>query len=135
MNSIQVKDGAVVLLLPEITYTLTTIYAAAYAFLDRAYVHLDKQGSSFVITLHPKNQQAPDALGKSFLDEVISQGYYFAQLEKTQEVTKLLVERAFFSTDARLQQKAEEEEIKQLLQVDHEQESKEVVQDTEDGIH
>ncbi len=109
------EEQAVSLVLPEATYSITTLYAAAYVFIDRAYVHLDKKDGSFVATLYPKKGQDLDALGKAFLSELINQGHYFAQLEKTQEVTKMIVERAFFSTDPALADKAEEEEIHELL--------------------
>lgn len=114
--SVNQEEQAVSLTLPETTYSLTTLYAAAYVFIDRAYVHLDKKEGSFVVTLYQKKGQDLDALGKTFLSELINQGHYFAQLEKTQEVTKMIVERAFFSTDPALAEKAEEEEIQELLQ-------------------
>lgn len=130
--SVHQEEQAVSLTLSEITYTLTTLYAASYVFIDRAYVHLDKKDGSFVVTLYPKKGQDLDALGKAFLSELINQGHYFAQLEKTQEVTKMIVERAFFSTDPALADKAEEEEIHELLhQLEQEDdpELKAIVQD------
>ncbi len=124
------EGEAVVLALPEATYSLNTIYAASYAFLDKAYVHLDKKDGSFIVTLYPKKAGSVDVMGKAFLDEAINQGHYFSQLEKHQETTKLLVERAFFSADRGIMQKAEEEEIKELIsELEKDPELKELVQD------
>ncbi|MBI4441345.1 hypothetical protein HY639_04195 [Candidatus Woesearchaeota archaeon] len=131
--TINEAEQAVSLLLPEATYSLTTLYAAAYAFLDRAYVHLDKKDNAFVATLYPKQAQDFTTLAKAFLAELVNQGYYFAQLEKTQETTKLLVERAFFSTDPALAEKAEQEEIKQLLtELEKDPELQQLVQEIKD---
>ena len=136
--SVYQEEQVVRLTLPEITYSLTTLYAAAYVFIDRAYVHLDKKEGSFVVTLYPKKGQGLDALGKAFLSELINQGHYFAQLEKTQEVTKMIVERAFFSTDPALAEKAVEEKTKELLQQleqEGDAELKAVVQDIKNEHH
>ncbi len=131
--SIKVEGNTAIVTLPESTYSLTTLYAAAYAFLDRAYVHLDKKENSFIVTLNPKQNFPAEELGNAFLDETINQGHYFAQLEKNQEITKLLVERAFFSADHGIMAKAEEEEIKELIsELEKDPELKELVQDMKD---
>ena len=109
------SENSVTLTLAESVYSLNTIYATAYVFLDRAYIHLDKKENNFLVVLTPKKEIGLETLGKAFLDELINQGHYFSQLEKNKEIIKLLVERAFFSTDPHLAEKAEEEEIKDII--------------------
>ena len=93
----------------EKVYTLPTIYAAGYIFLDRAYLLLDKDKDEVIIYLFPKKKGADlKQLGMGFLD--------FTRAAENVEVTKAILQRALFSASPSLAQEAEDKEIEQLVQ-------------------
>jgi len=109
-------------------YPKETLYAAAYAFLDRAYVLLDEEGDQFVIYLYKKQAaqqecggaQPPDVdlktLGMQFTNELNNFNNYLTNLRENKDVVKLLIERAMFSANPGLIEEAEQEEVKKLLE-------------------
>lgn len=119
------KDG-VKLLIDQKVYALPTIYSAAYIFLDKAYVYLDKEKEKTVVWLFPKNKKANlDILGKEFLNELINYSHYFSSLKANAEAIKMLMQRALFSASPSLVQEAEEKEIQDLISELEEEEKKE----------
>ncbi len=101
----------------EKVYTLPTIYAAGYIFLDRAYLLLDKDKDEVIIYLFPKKKGADlKQLGMGFLDELINYAHYFTRAAENVEVTKAILQRALFSASPSLAQEAEDKEIEQLVQ-------------------
>ena len=81
------------------TYSLPTIYAAAYVFLDRVYVYLDKESKKEItVWLYPKNKKdSLDRIGLDFYNELINYGHYFNTLKDNAEAIKVLMQRALFS--------------------------------------
>ncbi len=71
------EDGthAIVSVNPEV-YSLPTIYSAAYVFLDRAYIVLDKDGGKVMVYLKPKDDKEPEKLGMEFHNELLNYANY-----------------------------------------------------------
>ncbi len=117
MENIRVsEDGthAVVSVNPEV-YSLPTIYSAAYVFLDRAYVVLDKDKGKILVRLKPKGKAEPEKLGMEFHNELLSYANYSSRVKENNEITKMVVQRALLSADTTLAQDIEDKEIEDLI--------------------
>lgn len=92
-------NGWAKIILGNSTYSLPTIYSAAYVFLDRAYVYLDKESKEEItVWLYPKNKKDNlNRLGLDFYNELINYGHYFNTLKDNAEAIKALMQRALFS--------------------------------------
>jgi His-Xaa-Ser system protein HxsD len=76
LAAVDLVAGAARLTLDESLYPLEALYGAAYIFIDRCYVLLDRQGGRFVVTLSPKRGAADGellrALAGEFANELLS---------------------------------------------------------------
>jgi His-Xaa-Ser system protein HxsD len=86
------------------TYPLDAVYGAAYVFLDRAYVYLDKPDRQ---RLHvvlkgktPLDREGLEALGGDFAGELLHQVMRLRIAERTSKVRELLVGRALLAAGA-----------------------------------
>jgi His-Xaa-Ser system protein HxsD len=98
-------------------YPLSTIYAAGYVFLDKAYVYLDKDNQGKIIVwLFPKNKkESLDHLGMDFYNELLNYAHYFSNLKANAGVVKALMQRALFSVAPSLANEAGKKEIEDLI--------------------
>jgi His-Xaa-Ser system protein HxsD len=79
-------------------YPLDVIYSAAYVFLDRAYVLLDGDPKGKVIVeLRPKLEGSLEELGNSFYNELLSYAFHKSQLNDSDDVRKILLQRALLT--------------------------------------
>lgn len=105
-------------------YSLPTIYSAAYVFLDRAYIVLDKEGDKIVVYIKPKGNVDAQTLGMKFCNELVSYANYSSRVKDNNEITKTIVQRALLSADATLAQDIEDKEIEDLIKELEKEESK-----------
>jgi His-Xaa-Ser system protein HxsD len=115
----EIKDfgRCVKLQLKDTVYSLSTICAAGYIFLDRAYIMLDQDKDKTIVFLFPKQEGADlRTLGKDFLDELINYAHYSSQAAANAEVTKVILQKALFSASPPLAQEVEDRETEKLVE-------------------
>lgn len=98
-------------------YSLETIYAAGYLFLDKVYILLD-EGRSNHIDVHLFPQNSSMDLKKTafeFYNELLNYSHYFSRAKMNADTAKLILQRAFFSLSPEIKQESEDQEIKDLL--------------------
>ena len=109
------KDFAMIDVDPRM-YSLSTVYSAAYVFLDKAYVILDGDpNKKIMVCLKPKGDEDPMKLGLEFFNELLSYAKYSASVKENNEITKMVIQRALFSADSNLAQEMEDKEIEELI--------------------
>jgi His-Xaa-Ser system protein HxsD len=105
------------LFVDESIYSLSSIYAAGYVFLDRAHIYLDKgRGSTIVVWLFPKDKKDDlEALGMEFYNELLNYAHYFSNMKANAGIIKALMQRALFSAAPSLVNDAGKKEIENLI--------------------
>ena len=105
------------IILSNSIYPLQTIFAASYAFLDKAYVILNEEPKGRIaVFVFPKDNMDPKAIGREFCNELINYAHYFARAESNAAAIKTIMQRVLFSANPKFAEEAEEKEIKQLLE-------------------
>ena len=86
-------------------YPLETIYAAAYAFLDKVYVKLDGDPAT-EITVQLKHKTGGDAeqLKDEFMNELINYADYSGRAKKTLKLREMLMQRALLTNTAQAEE-------------------------------
>lgn len=98
-------------------YSLETIYAAGYLFLDKVYILLD-EGRNGHIDVYLFPQGSSMDLKKTafeFYNELLNYSHYFSRAKMNADTAKLILQRAFFSLSPEIKQESEDQEIKDLL--------------------
>jgi His-Xaa-Ser system protein HxsD len=97
-------------------YSLQTIYAASYVFLDKAYILLDQdKRKNNEVYLFSKNGEDLERVAKEFVNELINYGHYFSRVENNASTIKTIMQRVLFSVNPKFAEDAEEQEIQELL--------------------
>ncbi|OJU10974.1 MAG: His-Xaa-Ser system protein HxsD [Clostridiales bacterium 43-6] len=78
-------------------YPKFALIKTAYAFTNRAYVHLDTDGLYYVINWIPRESQEVVTEGE-FMNEMLTQCARYEILKKTRNLRELLAARAIAST-------------------------------------
>lgn len=79
-------------------YPREAVIKAAYAMIDRYYVHLDYLDSQYIMELLPKEQEVCEEDTEKLLDnEMIYQLARYTVSERTADVRKIILARAFSS--------------------------------------
>lgn len=86
----------------ETLYPLDAVYGAAYLFVDRAWVFLDRPADKTVgVKLAPKsgspNPEALQALAGEFANELLNQALRTRLADSTATIREYVMARAFFS--------------------------------------
>lgn len=118
-------EYAVVSVNPEV-YSLPTIYSAAYVFLDRAYIVLDKDRERVLVYLKPKDKSDTEKLGMEFHNELLNYANYSSTVKENNEIAKMIIQRALLSADSSLAQDMEDKEIEELIKELEKEEDKDV---------
>lgn len=97
------EDGRrVALHVDEELYPLDAIYGAAYLFVDRCWVFLQRAGDRLVeVRLKPKGETTPGALeglAGEFANELLNQVLRVRIGDSTRKIREYYMARAFFST-------------------------------------
>jgi len=97
-------------------YPLDVVYSAAYVFLDDAYFQISGDPNKEInLTIYPKKDTDLNKLKLDFLNECVSQSSYFAKLDQNNDILKLIVEKALFTSSSYFVEDPEDEEIQDLL--------------------
>ncbi len=95
---LQAKDGKLVLSLHKSLYPLDVVYGAAYIFIDRAYVLLDRQGDRVIVEIAHKDDdagaEALRSLAGEFSNELLSQALRRRITKENQNVLETIVSQA-----------------------------------------
>jgi len=127
VNVIDLVENKITLELDLEVYPLSTIHAAAYVFVDRAYFIMDKKDGQILVTLISKGEDL-EKLKNELYNELLNYNNYFTHLEKNKDIVRLIVERALFSANPSLVEDAEKQEIQNLLKELEQEEDPEIKQ-------
>jgi len=97
-------DNSLVFSIDESIYPLDILKQAAFIFIDRCYVHLDREGERFVITLKGKeklNAAALEALQGEFDNELLNQLVRRQIGRNNQKLREMIVAKALLSATRR----------------------------------
>ena len=78
-------------------YNKSVLLKAAYAFLDRAYLHLDSDERDFIVRIESKEGHDP-LLPKEFENELLVQAVRHEVYLETKNIREMLVARAIASS-------------------------------------
>jgi His-Xaa-Ser system protein HxsD len=102
--TVDVGERRVRFVVNEEVYDLDVIQGAAYLFLDRCYVFLDRPGDRRVeVVLRTKGEAdaaALEALGGEFANELLNQALRKNVASTNARIREFLMAKAFFSVDA-----------------------------------
>lgn len=93
-------------------YPKIALLKSAYAFTDRAYLHLDVKDGYYLVQITPKDGQ-PAVTEDEFVNEMLCQCVRHEVYEQTKTVRELLVARAMASTVIEQPDTASYEEVEQ----------------------
>ncbi len=103
--TVALDDRSLGLQLNEDLYPLDAIYGAAYLFVDRCWVFLDRPADKQVqVRLRAKSDSSEtdlEALAGEFCNEVLNQVVRLRVGESTRTIREYYLARAFFGDDAR----------------------------------
>jgi His-Xaa-Ser system protein HxsD len=117
MGNIKIEKDSVVLTINPKIYPLSTIYSAAYVFLDRAYVLLDGEPEkSVIVRLKPKQKEDFEKLGMEFFNELVNYADYQKRAEQTKAIRGIILQRALLTNDPSLIEPAQDKEIENLAE-------------------
>ena len=91
-------------------YPKIALVKSAYAFTDRAYIHLDADDQYYIVKIHPKDGHKP-ITEKEFMNEMLCQCVRHEVYQQTKTVRELLIARAMASTVIEQSGTTAEEEI------------------------
>ena len=80
----------------KLLYSREVLLKTAYSFTDKVYLHLSQNDTEWVVSWVPKEES--DISPNEFENELISQQIRLHLLEKTADIRKLVLARAFAST-------------------------------------
>lgn len=78
-------------------YPQIALIKSAYAFTDRAYIHLDADDQYYIVKIHPKEGHDP-ITEKEFINEMLCQCVRHEVYQQTKTVRELLIARSMAST-------------------------------------
>lgn len=77
-------------------YSLEALLKTAYHFLDNAYIHLAQENQSWIVSWVEKD--GASIIPEEFENELIAQQLRYQIVERTSEIRKLMLARAYAST-------------------------------------
>lgn len=91
-------EGSVTITVDAAVYPLEAVYGAAYIFIDRCFVLLDRpRGGAYSATLTPKGEASPEALRAmlgEFANELLSQAWRQKIIEENRVVIETVTTQA-----------------------------------------
>src|SRR5512143_3490344 len=90
-------DGAVAIEFDEALYPKDAIYGAAYIFIDRCYVHLDRRAPSRIavrMRLKPDVKRSLDDLAGEFENELLGQAWRRQIIEENRQLIEQVTTQA-----------------------------------------
>ena len=79
-------------------YSREIILKAAYAFIDKYYIHIDKEGNDYLVIISTKDEDGDANIAELFENELISAAIRMQVFQQTHVIRELLLGRAMAST-------------------------------------
>ena len=79
-------------------YSREIILKAAYAFIDKYYIHIDKEGNDYLVFISTKDEDGDANIAELFENELISAAIRMQVFQQTHVIRELLLGRAMAST-------------------------------------
>jgi His-Xaa-Ser system protein HxsD len=105
------ESGLTLTINPRV-YPMEAVMSAAFAFLDRAYVLLDKAKDGTIVRLWPKNGDDARVTEGDFYAELLNEALRVRVAKQNQQVREMVINRALF---AATNTNVEEEVLDQAL--------------------
>ncbi len=96
-------------------YSLFSLYNACYVFIDKAYFIVDEDEENFIVYIKGKKEEDTERIAHELANQMINYQRYFANIKENNEIAKLIIQRALFSSSPSLVKEAEEKEIEELI--------------------
>ncbi len=100
---------------PEEIYPKEVLIKAAFKFLDRAYIHIDKDSGKYIVSINEKEDAVPVTQG-DFDNEMLAQAARFVVSTRTKAIREITLGRAMASTI--IEEETEDEYIEDTTSVD-----------------
>ena len=81
----------------EDLYPKEVLIKAAYRFIDKAYIHIDKSNGYYIVSITPKEDSCPFSEG-DFDNEMLSQAARYVISIRTKNIREITLARAMAST-------------------------------------
>ena len=117
IDFIDKKNNYIKLKVNSKVYSLATIFAAGYTFLDKVYILLDKdsKGNIFIFLSPQKKNSNFKKIGLEFFNELLNYSHYFSTSKTNSETIKLILQRALFSANPSMSREVEDKYIDNLI--------------------
>ena len=117
IDCIDKKNNYIKLKVNSKVYSLATIFAAGYTFLDKVYILLDKdsKGNIFIFLSPQKKNSNFKKIGLEFFNELLNYSHYFSTSKTNSETIKLILQRALFSANPSMSREVEDKYIDNLI--------------------
>lgn len=79
-------------------YSRNILFRTCYAFTDQAYIHLDADADSYIVTISPKEEGDQTDYARLFSNRMIEEENREIVVEQTQNLRQILFARAMAST-------------------------------------
>lgn len=79
-------------------YSREVILRAAYAFIDRYYIHIDKEDNDYIVFINAKDEDGDVNIARLFENEMISSSIRMQVFQQTHAIREILLGRAMAST-------------------------------------
>lgn len=79
-------------------YSREVILRAAYAFIDKYYIHIDKDDNDYIVFINAKNEDGDVNIARLFENEMISSSIRMQVFQQTHAIREILLGRAMAST-------------------------------------
>ncbi len=96
-------------------YSLFSLYNACYVFIDKAYFIVDEDEENFIVYIKGKKEEDTERIAHELANQMINYQRYFSNIKENNEIAKLIIQRALFSSSPSLVKEAEEKEIEELI--------------------
>ncbi len=96
-------------------YSVFSLYNACYVFIEKAYFIVDEDGENFIVYVKGKREEDTERIAHELANQMINYQRYFANIKENNEIAKLIIQRALFSSSPSLVKEAEEKEIEELI--------------------
>ncbi len=123
------------LLIGSKVYSLETIYAAGYVFLDKSYIVLNQEDDKYIeVFIVPKKKDSSreelKKLAFQFHEELTNYAHYLSRAKANKGVVEKILQRTLFSASPSLVEESEEREIQGLLnELETDDETKDLITD------
>ncbi|WP_035778629.1 His-Xaa-Ser system protein HxsD [Butyrivibrio sp. MC2013] len=82
---------------PEDIYPKEVLVKAAYHFLDKVYIHIDKEGTNYIVNIKEKSSNSTIS-ADDFDNEMIAQSARYIISQRTKNIREITLGRALAST-------------------------------------